>query len=80
MHIVWRRDMEITETDKRFLSHVKDYADQSRRSRAAAGKIQRRPEALLLADVLRHHLAAVLRALPVVPGIHPVLSWPGSGT
>jgi formate dehydrogenase subunit gamma len=26
MHVVWRRDMEITETDKRFLSNVEDYA------------------------------------------------------
>ena len=26
MHLVWRRDMEITETDKRFFSDVEDYA------------------------------------------------------
>jgi formate dehydrogenase subunit gamma len=26
MHVVWRHDMEITETDKRFLGDVRDYA------------------------------------------------------
>ncbi len=26
MHLIWRREMEITETDKRFLSQVGDYA------------------------------------------------------
>jgi formate dehydrogenase subunit gamma len=27
MHVVWRRDVEITETDKRFLSNVSDYVE-----------------------------------------------------
>lgn len=27
MHVVWRNDMRITETDKRFLSRVSDYAE-----------------------------------------------------
>ena len=27
MHVVWRRDMQIMESDKRFFSHVEDYAN-----------------------------------------------------